>query len=251
MISFYGEKNKKVVCCMFYFIILEDNVEFNKSVYKLLNSYQIQNKLDYKISCFYDYTDELETVINDNRYYKIYIFDIELPKTSGIHIATKIREFDLQSLIILLTAHKDEHKEQMIENKIMYLKCISKQDSWRDKMIEILDSLNVQSKYNHILRIDTKDGAHRFEIDKIMYIKYEDRHSVFYMTYNITHTIPRSLKEIKDMLDFRFMYCHKSCIVNIDFIVDTSKKKKEIVTKDGTIITDVSLAYLKEIIKRI
>jgi len=234
---------------MFYFIILEDNKEFNDSIYRLLDSYRIQNKLNYKISRFYEYNEELQSIINNDRYYKIFIFDIELPNESGIHIATKIRDFDLTSLIILLTAHKDKYKNEMIEDKIMYLKCISKQDEWQNKMIEILENLNIQSKYRHILRINTKECLYRIPVDKILYIKFENRHSVFYMNYEIKHEIPRTLKEIYDMLDPRFMYCYKSYIVNIECIEKINKKERQIIMNDGTVIDDVSLSYLKEIMK--
>jgi len=168
---------------------------------------------------------------------------------SGIHIATKIRDFDLTSLIILLTAHKDKYKNEMIEDKIMYLKCISKQDEWQNKMIEILENLNIQSKYRHILRINTKECLYRIPVDKILYIKFENRHSVFYMNYEIKHEIPRTLKEIYDMLDPRFMYCYKSYIVNIECIEKINKKERQIIMNDGTVIDDVSLSYLKEIMK--
>lgn len=102
---------------------------------------------------------------------------------------------------------------------------------------------------NKRIKIITKEYIYILPINEVAYIKYENRHAVFYMDDNRHYEIPKTLEEIKSMLSSEFMYCHRSCIVNTNLVTVITKKERQLLLRNGTVITDVSLAYLKEIMK--
>lgn len=231
---------------MFEFIIVDDNKEFNSELYKLINAFQIQNRLLYNIKRFFEYNEELHQVINSNNTYKIFILDIELPSINGIEIAKRIRKLDHESLIIIITAHTDTYIEQIISERIMYLDFVHKQANWREQIISILQDLMCNKNHKHIMILETKDINIRLQINSILYISYNDRKSTIYTTTNY-FTVSRSLNELMEQLDDRFMYCYKSIIVNVDYIHIIDKRERIIYLFNNVKISNVSAMYLKKI----
>lgn len=233
---------------MFEIVIVEDNTQFNEQIYELVNAFQIQNKLDYKVSRFYDYNDELEMNIKSDNFYKIYILDIELPTTNGIQIANKIRNLGSDCPIIIITCHKNKYQDQLLSEKIMFSKFIHKEDkNWMKQLDDELQSLILSKVKKHILRINTRDLYIRLQIDGILYIDYSDRQCKIVLKARDI-IVPRTLNEILKGLDERFMYCYKSKVVNTDLIERIDKKNKIIYLDNNVAINQVSEKYLKEII---
>ena len=68
--------------------------------------------MNFEIKVFDKYDVNLKKVIEDTSEVKIYILDIELgDKVSGIQIAKKIRNFDLEDEIIFITNHDHMFEE--------------------------------------------------------------------------------------------------------------------------------------------
>lgn len=236
---------------MFEVVIVEDNVEINNHVYQIVDSFRIQNKLEYKISRFYDYSNELEKNIKSDNFYKIYILDIELPTSDGIQIANKIRKLGSDCPIIIMTCYKDKYQDQLLSEKIMFSKFIHKEDNdWTRQLTEELQYLILNKVKKRILRINTKETYIRLQIDRILYIDYNERQcNIITKTGDIP--VSRSLTEILNNLDERFMYCYKSKVVNTDLIERIDKKKRIIYLSNNIIINQVSEKYLREIISYI
>ena len=91
---------------MIRFVIVEDDIQIQEKIKKMLVKISISTNQDYEIKYFEKYSKSLQKEIDDQTFRKVYIMDIELEKSiSGIEIAQKIRENDWDSEIIFVTSH--------------------------------------------------------------------------------------------------------------------------------------------------
>lgn len=97
MLSLYSEKNKdRGLFVVINFILVEDNRFFHEILKNIIDEYMAKIKIDYTIYSFFDYTNEVYEIINDDTILnKIYILDIVCPSNSGTSAATEIRKKDI------------------------------------------------------------------------------------------------------------------------------------------------------------
>lgn len=236
---------------MFKFIIVEDMEEFSEKIVNIIHSFSIQHKVEVEIEKFSDYTNKLKKLITNDKYFKIYILDIELNNdkgVNGIQIANFIRKHDNKSLIIFITDYFTEYSMDMLESKIMFLKFISKKSDYK-KELPILFKEQILNKYRtNILVIQTKSMLYRFEAHSLLYVKIENRKSKFVLDY-MTFESSKQLQQIQDMVDNRFILSHKSCLVNTDRISKIDTKNRIIYFDNGMQTDVVSARYLKTILE--
>lgn len=83
-------------------------------------------KIDYKIYSFFNYTNEVYEIINNNTISnKIYILDIACPSNSGTSAATEIRKSDIKSFVIFITNYYNHYQQIMLANYFMFLAFIN------------------------------------------------------------------------------------------------------------------------------
>jgi len=111
---------------MLRFITVDDNVEALEKTVLAIRKVMMPYDYDYKINKFTKYDEEFEKIIKDKGDQKVYILDIELPKVSGLEIASEIRENgDWESMIIFVSVHP-ECKDDIFFSRLMALDFISK-----------------------------------------------------------------------------------------------------------------------------
>ena len=227
---------------MFEVVIVEDNKIFNKEINKVVDEFIFKNNYKAKKYVFFDYCEELLELIKNNSIFRIYILDMQLPTSDGVAIANYIRASDYNSFIIIVTAYTNKFQQKLLETKIMFLKFINKSDDYKTLLLDALQVLNLKSK--NILIINNKDMVYKFETKDILYIYFNDRKSHIVLEYNTIETY-KTLNELLEQLDARFMRSHKSCIVNIDRIFSINKKKKKITFDNNHELDLVSSKYLR------
>ena len=90
---------------MIKFVICEDSDEALETAGKYVIKAMMNYDIEYKVLKFKEYNNKFKKVMDDDTDIKIYILDIELPTISGLEIASEIREYDDESIIIFVTAH--------------------------------------------------------------------------------------------------------------------------------------------------
>ena len=236
---------------MLEFIIVEDMKVFNDKIVNIVDSFIIQNKIEAKTRVFYDYNKELEKIILDNSSFKIYILDIELSNEkgiNGIHIANMIRKYDNNSLIIFITDYFNKYAQQMLESKIMFLKFIPKSSDYENILHELFKEQILNKYRKNILVIKTLNILYRFEAKELICVKTIDRKVKVILSYTEFES-SKKLQEIYDMVDNRFMYSHKSCLINTDRISKIDTKNRIIYFDNGMQTDVVSARYLKTILE--
>ena len=112
---------------MINFIVCDDEVANTDSVKNVITKIMFKNNLEYKIHVFNSYDEKFNKIISSDIENKIYILDIKVGKKSGLNIATKIRNKDWNSIIVILTSHY-ELEYLAYKSRILILDFISKFD---------------------------------------------------------------------------------------------------------------------------
>lgn len=219
---------------MFQFIICDDEIMFSKSIVKLIDSIFMKNNFEYKTLTFTGYNDELGKLIKDKSENKVYILDIEMANSiSGIEIARKIREYDWNSMIIMITSH-GEMGYEVLKAQIMALDFISKFDNYKLRLEKLIEKIVNQTESKQMIRYNNKGTSYRIDIANILYVMKEpmDRKCKI-VTVNGEYYINCTLGEIIQKLDKRFYLTHRSCIVNTKYIEHVDWAQSVIIFNNG------------------
>ena len=224
---------------MLRFITCDDEKEALEKTVLAIRTIMMPYDYDYKISKFSKYDEELEKIIKTPGEQKIYILDIEMPKVSGLEIASEIRENgDWESMIIFVTAHP-ECKDDIFYSRLMALDFISKYYNYEKRLEEtltkILDIYNIKNtlifNYDYI--------TYRVPINKILYIEKitGDKKCLIVTENGEKFEVVSTLKKLMKNLTSEFYQSHKSCVVNtkkiyqVDYLTCTITFYNKMTTK--------------------
>ena len=161
----------------------------------------------------------------------IVLLDLEMPEMSGQEAARLIRQFDKQTIIIILTSHVEFARyayELDVHRYILKTEVAEKIGEAIESACKRLE--NRRRTYQFV----TEDGHHwKVAIRHIKYIEYVNRHTVIHTineTYRLKASVPFYEVETA-LLGTSFVRCYKGLIVNLGAVV--SINKKQILLADG------------------
>ncbi len=230
---------------MINFIVCDDIDIYVKDICNIIDKVMITNDVEYKIYKFNDYNNDFMNILNKDLSFKIYILDIETPTRSGIEVARIIRDNDIDSMMIFLTAYFDKYLKELIKSRFMFLDIIDKGDNYQSNLESTIKYALSNINKKNIIRFKDKNILYTIETKDIIYIiRNKDRKCLIKTSYNII-TVNKTLVELYEMLDDRFIYSHRSAIVNKERIRIYDKKNKLILFDDGSNINLVSTKFNK------
>lgn len=213
---------------MLRFIICEDNKEHLDRFCNIINKVMMPYNFEYKINKFTQYNKEVEEIINYNGDIKVYLLDIELPVISGLEIASEIRENDLESIIIFITAH-NEFKNDIFYSRLLATDFISKDSLWSDRFEDSMNYVVSILEKRQMLVFDYNHNTYRIPYSSINYIEkvQDNQKCVIYTENGETFDIKETVTALADKLGPNFFKSHKSCVINLDKvkIIDYTNNK--------------------------
>lgn len=229
-----------VVCCMINFIICDDKKEFINEIENTIDIVMMKNSEAYQKHIYNEYDENFMNMIDNSLSWKIYILDIEVKDKSGIDIARKIRENDIESMIIFVTAYYEKYLQDIIKSKFMFLDFINKKDDYKKELTNTLEYALKNIKKKNIIRFKSNGIIYTLSTNEILYIcRDKDRKCTIKTTSN-EFTVLKTLLELSKLLDNNFVYSHRACIVNIDRIKIYNKKEHIILFDNGDNIDLIS-----------
>ena len=213
------------------FIVLEDNPHHRKKTKDIIFNYMMKNKYEFDIFFFERETDELLNMIRNRASNYIYILDFELPNTTAIDIARKIRKGDWVSPIIIFTVNGGMAYETF-KQRLQILDFVNKQFEAEKNLHELFDICMKQLKISDNFKYKIGKVDYTIDFDKILYV-YKDtieRKSVIVTDKN-EYKLSLNLIKVKELLNDDFIFTHKACIVN-------SKRVDAFVWNESKIIFD-------------
>ncbi len=191
---------------------------------------------------------EFESLIKNRDRKKIYILDDEVDGVSGLEVAIKIREYDWDSIIILLI-DLSKHVSDVFNERIMALDIIFKDNSFDNRLIDDIKlAISIFAKqtfftfkYNHII--------YRIPYSDICYIEKEStiKRCIIH-TMDEEYYITESVSSILSHLSSSFCRIHQSCIINFDNVRRYNLSTNMIVFNNGD-MTDMISSKMKNVVK--
>jgi two-component system, LytTR family, response regulator AgrA len=175
----------------------------------------------------------------------IYFIDIDLTNNiSGLELARRIRDYDIESYIILITNHS-ELSMQVFEYKLRALDYILKgeyaimaariEGCISSAYFECRSLIQKSMKRTKLLQFKCGIRYYSIPISEIVFVETcPDKHKVIVHTKTQSIDYYTSIKEIMSQLDNCIFYrCHRSYVVNIQEIVEVNRSEGYVLTSCG------------------
>lgn len=171
--------------------------------------------------------------------------DIEMPVHSGLELLDFFDENEVNFKIIFVTAY-NKHAIQAI--KLSALDYILKPIDPEELVAAVnrLEKTQIKGKVNTLkenlqndkpkkLVIHQKQSIKIVNINDIVCVRADGAYSVLYTQEGDKIIVSQSLKQLEEQLDIqdKFIRCHRSYIINIDYVKEASKSKGKIVLSNG------------------
>ena len=193
-------------------VVVDDDKEELEHIKDLLDEVVKEEK---EVVTFTRLTDRLKKEIQNTDLRKIYVLDIEIGhKVSGISIAKLIRDVDWESEITFITNH-DKMFESVHRTVYEVFDFIEKFHEFDKRFKKDIQTILKRNFDNKMFVYKTNNIELNLYYKSILYI-YRDtaERKLVIVTDSNKYMIGLSIKEIIPYLDYRFVKCYKSCIVN-------------------------------------
>ena len=201
---------------MINFIVCEDNKVILQKNIDIINKVMFKNNINYRIYPFTSYDEELRKLIKQEKDKTIYILDIELDEISGIDIAKEIRNDDLNSFILISTAHT-EFLPYTLKSKLLIYDYISKFYDYEEKLTHAIMSILSQDPETNKISIKIRGKEYNIDFDDIISIKHDNiKRKTIIKTKDNIYEVNMTLSSITKNLDNRFVKQKDRSIININ-----------------------------------
>lgn len=207
--------------------IVEDEKIDAKVLKVILEDYLVKRHFDYTIK-LYDtgvafFSDFEEGYISPTTIF----MDIFLPHSNGLEICKKMRSMGYVGDILITAETKDHALDAIkVDARAYILKPYKSQE-----IFEVLEKVCRYAMYR-TYTLKTRQRFVKIPLSEIMYVESNGAVCTFFCMNNIIYTIRKKLDVIEEeMNDIHFLRCHKSYLVNMDFI--TAAEQNNFVLTSG------------------
>lgn len=226
-------------------VVVDDDREEIEHIKNLLDEVVKEEK---EVVTFTRLTDRLKKEIQNTDLRKIYVLDIEIShKVSGISIAKLIRDVDWESEIIFITNH-DKMFESVHRTVYEVFDFIEKFHEFDKRFKKDIQTILKRNFDNKMFVYKTNNIELNLYYKSILYI-YRDtaERKLVIVTDSNKYMIGLSIKEIIPYLDYRFVKCYKSCIVNTARVQEKNYKDGYFTLDNGEKVYMLSKKFKKDL----
>lgn len=208
-------------------------------------------ELDMEIVCASPDPNEILKTQRNFRSSGLYFLDIELnADMDGFCLAEEVRKKDPRGFIVFITTH-NEFSYVPFERHVEAMDYILKDypDQIPSRMIECIKQAvdrysSAENTLQKTLSIKTGGRCIYVPLKEIYCIKSsENKHKIYVLSDNAVHEFYDTLRGVLEKLDSSFFPCHKSCIVNLQYIVEIDRENGNVKLKNGQICPLSSRCY--------
>lgn len=199
------------------------------SVYKILKKYGNEHQIEIE----FIYYNSAKLLLEKIDMLDVLFLDIEMPKMDGIKAGMKLRDWNIDYKIIMLTVREDRFRDAF---KIGAFRFVSKPINEVEFCLAINDVIDAMSINRSVIAY--RDNV-AFEISQkdILYIEANSSSSLIY-TRDCEYRSEQSLKAWSNLLDKRFFFqSHRSYIVNMSKIENVQGNTIYLVTGDRILVS--------------
>lgn len=199
------------------------------SVYKILKNYGNEHRIEIE----FIYYNSAKLLLEKRDMLDVLFLDIEMPRMDGIKAGMKLRDWNIDYKIIMLTVREDRFRDAF---KIGAFRFVSKPIDEVEFCLAINDVIDAMSINRSVIAY--RDNV-AFEISQkdILYIEANSSSSLIY-TRDCEYRSEQSLKAWSNLLDKRFFFqSHRSYIVNMSKIENVQGNIIYLVTGDRILVS--------------
>ncbi|GAA0714317.1 two-component system response regulator RgbR [Paraclostridium ghonii] len=199
---------------MIKIVICEDEIKQQEILKDYLEKILYEINSEYEILVFSSGEDLFKNYPED---IDIFLLDIQMDKLNGMEVARNIRKVDKKEVEIIFTTSLVEYIQEGYEVRAYrYLLKPIKLEELKKHIISCVEEVN-KNKGSYIVATED-DEICKVKIYDITYIEIQKRDMTIH-TLEKNYTIKSSMAKIENELStYNFYRCHKSFMVNIDFI---------------------------------
>lgn len=210
---------------MLHIAVVEDEPECSSMIQEMLHQYELDNKIQIKITVFSDGSELMEQYKND---FDILLLDIEMPQLNGMEAAEQIRKQDEDVVIVFIT-NMGQYAIKGYE--VEALDFIVKPINYYTFSMRFTRAVGrVKKKEEKYVCLTLTDGLKRLDINQIYYVEIQNR-MLHYHTKEGEFIVRGTLKNVQEQLETsNFVKCNHWYLVNLQYV---SEIKKNIVVVAG------------------
>lgn len=227
---------------MINIIVCDDNKEINKHICDIINKTMMPIDADYVIKRHYLYDEKFLKDMKEEGP-KIYVLDIEVQNTSGLDIAHIIRKTDLDSPIIVVSAH-DELADRAFRERLLILDFVSKFYNLEVELKKDIELAMRTFNGRRTLKFNSNRVSYMINLNDINYIaKAVGERKVIIKTISKEYLINKNFIELQNIVSDNFIQTHRSCMVNIDNVKEIDSSNNIIRFENGDETNLLSKSY--------
>lgn len=196
-----------------------------------------------------DYTDSynlLYDITEDKFFFDLILLDIEMPGSTGMELAEKIKPHLPNVKIIFITSHIEYAIDAF---ELAIFRYVPKDDTSKRLPLAILDAIKlIELEDGKAYTIQTNSRLEKIPYKEIYYIKREGKNASIIAAGGISR-VRKSLQQVYEELSAEeFIYIDRGCIVNMIHIMQV--KDGMAVLKNGVPLP-ISRSHLQEVKEQI
>lgn len=224
--------------------ICDDTPEEVEKISRYVSKSLKELDVSFKINSFSEGQELIDHMSSFKEVEEIIFLDIYMKFSNGIDVARKIREFDKECKIIFVTSSKD-HAIDSYDVKALYY--ILKPIDEEKLSIAIKLAIETLNKENKQIVIKNKKGTYRIIYKDILYAESKARVvSIHLKSGEVINFYSKLDNFIDSLKDERFLKCHKSFFVNMDYILKIENASIFIGNDITVPISSTNIAVIKE-----
>ena len=199
---------------MISFAICEDEDYFASKLEALLHKYAKQKNKSRSIRRF----SNGEALMRSKQLFDIILMDIKLSGENGVTVMRRLREAGNESQLLFITAYPEYALDAFSLDAVHYLiKPVEEANLFPalDRAVK-----RIASEAEKVFVLSRGTSLTRIRMKEILYCESLG-HQIILHSLNGTLQFSGTLDTVQKQLDGRFFRCHRSYLVNMDYVTDT------------------------------
>ena len=155
--------------------------------------------------------------LTTRQYEDLLFMDIDLGDGCGIELAKEVKKTDSGTCVIFVTAHPEYVEESFEVEPVYFLVKPIRPDSFRRAMDRAMERL-VAERQKSRLTVTFQNRVSAVALRDISYIEFSVRSATIHAGTRVLRTYEK-LSSLQQRVDSRFIQCHKSYLVNMDYVI--------------------------------
>lgn len=155
--------------------------------------------------------------LTTRQYVDLLFMDIDLGDGCGIELAKEVKKTDSGTCVIFVTAHPEYVEESFEVEPVYFLVKPIRPDSFRRAMERAMERLAAERQKSR-LTVTFQNRVSAVALRDISYIEFIVRSATIHAGTRVLRTYEK-LSSLQQRVDSRFIQCHKSYLVNMDYVI--------------------------------